>query len=592
MVALSSNNASLTVPASVIFAAGQTSSSFTAISVGVTADQAGTITAAYGSAVNTISLGLLAPVQLTGLVCSPAVVKGGGSTACRVLLNKAASSLATVALSSDNPTISVPASLTVPLGQSDAAFQAMAGNISVAQSASITATLNGVSYSATVSINTLPLPSADSVSPSAGAGVTQIFTFVFSDSQSAANLSAAAILFAPSLAYPASCFVIYDRVRGTIQLEWDDISGADGKPVGPSGTLQNSQCLIGATSVKSSILSNTITMAVTFKDTFSGLKNIYMYGADTSGAINTGWVQRGTYTVTALSAAVPSADSVAPDDSAGAAQTFTFVFSDSQDAANLADAAMLFASSLSYPNSCFIIYDRSRGTVQLESDDVTGASAQPVGSPIHLKNSQCEVRASAVASSGLTNTITLDIAFKSAFSGMKNIYLYGANAGGTVNTGWVQRGVYLVNTVGAPIPSADSVSPSSGGGPAQTFTFVFSDSQDAANLSAVAMLFAPSLAYPDSCFVIYDRNRGTIQLEWDEVGGADKKALDSPIILQNSQCIVGAATATTAGLSSTITLDITFKSGFTGLQNIYLYGADTDGTINTGWVQRGTWTPF
>src|SRR6202011_4714539 len=140
--------------------------------------------------------------------------------------------------------------------------------------------------------------------------------------------------------------------------------------------------------------------------------------------------------------------------------------------------------------------DRTRGTMQLEWDNVTGADAQPVGSPIPLQNSQCVVGATSVTSSALTNTITLAITFKSAFSGVKNIYMYGANAGGTVNTGWVREGAYAVSTIGAPVPSADSVSPASGGGPAQTFTFVFSDSQNSANLSAAAMLFASSLPYP------------------------------------------------------------------------------------------------
>jgi Cohesin domain len=50
LVALSSNNASLSVPASVTFAAGQTSVSFTATSVGVTVDQVAAITAVYGGA--------------------------------------------------------------------------------------------------------------------------------------------------------------------------------------------------------------------------------------------------------------------------------------------------------------------------------------------------------------------------------------------------------------------------------------------------------------------------------------------------------------------------------------------------------------
>ena len=126
----------------------------------------------------------------------------------------------------------------------------------------------------------------------------------------------------------------------------------------------------------------------------------------------------------------------------------------------------------------------------------------------------------------------------------------------------------------------------------QDFTFVFSDSQNAANLSAAAILFAPTLASANSCFVVYDRNRGTIQLEWDNVTGADLMPVGSSMTLQNSQCIIGASSVTISGLSNTLILHITFKSAFSGLKNIYLYGADSDGTINTGWVQLGTWTPF
>jgi hypothetical protein len=213
------------------------------------------------------------------------------------------------------------------------------------------------------------------------------------------------------------------------------------------------------------------------------------------------------------------------------------------------------------------------------------------GSTMTLQNSQCQVGAASVTTSALTTTLTLAITFQNAFSGLKNIYMYDADAG-AINTGWVQRGTYAVTTVSAPVPSADSVAPRGGSGAVQTFTFVFSDSQNAANLSAAAMLFAPTLAYSNSCFVIYDRNQGTIQLEWDNVTGADKMPVGSSMTLQNSQCTVGASTVTTSGLSKIITLSISFKSAFSGLKNIYLYGADSDGTINTGWVQLGTWTPF
>jgi len=440
-------------------------------------------------------------------------------------------------------------------------------------------------------INVPPVPTAVSVSPSASGGTAQNFTFLFSDSQNAANLSAAAMLFTPSQVTANSCYVIYDHNQGTIQLEWDNVSGADKMPVGSSTTLQNSQCMIGVTSVTASALTTSIALAITFKGAFSGPKNIYMYGADGDGTINTGWVKMGAYTVTTVGAPVPTAVSVSPSANSGTLQTFAFVFSDSQNAANISAAGMLFASSLVAANSCYMIYDQTRGTIQLEWDSVAGADVQPVGSATTLQNSQCMVRASSVTTSSLWTTITLTIMFKDAFSGSKNIYMYGADGNGTINSGWVQMGTYVVTTVSAPVPSAVSVSPSGSGGAAQDFTFLFSDSQNAANLSAAGILFAPSLVSTNSCYVIYDRTRGTIQLEWDNVAGADLVPIGSATTLQNSQCSISSSSVTTSGLSIMISLHIVFKSTFSGLKNIYLYGADTDGTINTGWVQLGTWTP-
>ena len=590
-IALSSNNVNLSVPSSLTIAAGQTSVSFTATAAAVSASQTAAITATSGATTKSVTLTLASSVQLTGLTCSPSGLNSGGATLCTASLNAAVTSAVTISVSRNNEAVSVPASVVVPAGQSGATFEATAGNVNSSQTATIVASLNGVAQSAVLSLNASGVPTAVSVAPSGGSGIQQVFTFVFSDTQSASNLSTIAILFAPSVAYPNSCFAIYDRTRGTIQLEWDNVTGADAKPVSSGLTVQNSQCMIGATSVTSSGLTNTLTLDVTFKGAFSGAKNIYMYAANANGTVNTGWVQRGTYLVTAGSASVPTADSVSPGANSGTAQTFSFVYSDSQNASNLTGAAMLFAPSGAYPNSCFVVYDRNQGSIQLEWDNVTGADAKAVGSPVNLQNSQCIIGATSVTSSALTTTITLAITFKAAFSGLKNIYMYGADMNGA-NTGWVQMGTYAVTTVSAPVPSADSVSPSAGSGASQSFSFVFSDSQNAANLSTAAVLFAPSLSYPNSCFVIYDRNRGTIQLEWDNVAGADVKLVGSPILLQNSQCSIGATSIATSGLSNTLTLDITFKAPFAGAKNIYLYGADTDGTINTGWVQKGTWSTF
>ncbi|MBZ5678393.1 MAG: hypothetical protein LAP61_29510 [Acidobacteriia bacterium] len=555
--------------------------------IGAATPEAASIPAS--SAPGTLSVPPVA--TLSGLTCSLSTLHTPGSTQCTVSLTAPAQvGGSVVSISSNNLNLTVPSTVTVNSGQTSASFTAAAGKVVVDQTATITASLNGQNRSVTLNLQSLPVPTADSVSPSNGAGSTQTFTFVFSDSQSSANLSAAAMLFAPALVVQDSCYVIYDRNRGTIQLQWDDLRGNENQPVGSSKTLENSQCVIGATSVTATALSTTITLAITFKNAFAGLKNIYMYGADGDGLINTGWVQRGSYTVGTLSVPAPSVDSVTPASGSGVMQTFTFVVSDTQSSANLVAAAMLFAPTLRAENSCFVVYDRNRGTIQLEWDSVMGAEVKPVSSATTLQNSQCSIGATTVTTTALSTTITMDISFKSAFAGLENIYMYGADGDGSINTGWVQKGTYTVGVSSPPVPSVDSVSPSAGSGFVQTFTFVFSDSQSATNLSAAAVLFAPSLSYLNSCFVIYDRNRGTIQLEWDSVLGAASKPVSSTTTLQNSQCSIGATSVTASALSTTLTLDVTFKSAFTGLKNIYMYGADGDGSINTGWVQKGTYT--
>ena len=227
----------------------------------------------------------------------------------------------------------------------------------------------------------------------------------------------------------------------------------------------------------------------------------------------------------------------------------------------------------------------------MESDDVTSNVSKPVGSSSMLQNSQCAIDATSVTATSLSTAINVEITFTSAFAGRKNIYMYGADGDGSVNTGWAQMGTYTVAVLPLAVPTADSVSPDGGAGFTQTFTFVFSDNRDAANLTAAAMLFSTVPDVQNSCYVVFDRNQGTVQLEWDSVLGADVKSVDSPTPLQNSQCAIGATSVTTTAFSTSITLDITFKSPFAGPKNIYMYGADGDGSINTGWVQKGTWTP-
>ena len=153
-VPLSSNNANLTVPASVLVAGGQTAANFTVTAAQVSSNQTATLTAGTGSAAKTTTLTLAAPLQLTSLTCNPSTLGSNASSACAASLNKAAS-VATAISTSGSTGLTVAASATISAGQSSASFPVTTGTILSAQTASVTATLNGQSLTANIALGGL-----------------------------------------------------------------------------------------------------------------------------------------------------------------------------------------------------------------------------------------------------------------------------------------------------------------------------------------------------------------------------------------------------------------------------------------------------
>jgi len=164
-ISLSSNNTNLTVPSSVTVAAGQTSNTFTATGAQVSSNQTAVVTASAGAVNLTSTLNLVAPAQLSALACAPSTLGSNASSTCTVTLNKATTSAATVALTSNNGLLTVPASLTIASGQSSATFTAASGTVSSSQNAIVTATLSGQSQQATISLAAAAQLSSLSCSP-------------------------------------------------------------------------------------------------------------------------------------------------------------------------------------------------------------------------------------------------------------------------------------------------------------------------------------------------------------------------------------------------------------------------------------------
>src|SRR6185437_1295347 len=139
-------------------------------------------------------------------------------------------------------------------------------------------------------------------------------------------------------------------------------------------------------------------------------------------------------------------------------------------------------------------------------------------------------------------------------------------------------------------PSAVSVTPSSGHGTTQRFSFVASSPNGAAYVNEVYMLFNTSLSPVKGCYVGYSARTSQLWLVSDVGATSSQGQPGTAGTLSNSQCSVdvGATTVVPNGNTLTVSPVITFKSGFTAGIQIYMNVIDTHGK-STGLTKMGWW---
>ena len=86
--------------------------------------------------------------------------------------------------------------------------------------------------------------------------------------------------------------------------------------------------------------------------------------------------------------------------------------------------------------------------------------------------------------------LTLPVMFKGGITGQQTIYLYTQDRAGAY-AGWDARGSWEVPS-GNRAPSSISVTPSSGSGASQTFTFTVADPDGAEDLLGMMILVSPA----------------------------------------------------------------------------------------------------
>ncbi len=227
-------------------------------------------------------------------------------------------------------------------------------------------------------------------------------------------------------------------------------------------------------------------------------------------------------------------------------------------------------------NGCYLTYFAAGNQLSLLSDDGNNSTSGQPGTTGTLSNSQCSVDLSAttVTASGNTLTIAPTITFKSGFKAGIQIYMYVARYSGT-NTGWKTMGWWMVGSVPESAPSAVSVSPSSGFGTTQQFSFVASSPNGAGNLALVNMVFNTIGSPVNGCDLTYIAAGNQLSLLSDDGNSSTSGQPGATGTLSNSQCSVNlsATTVTASGNTLTVAPTITFKSGFAAGIQIYMYVA-------------------
>ncbi len=170
-VVLTSGNAKVTVPVAVVVPAGQSNVTSNVLTSAVTTDTSVTLTASLSGTSKTATLQLLSPRAVPSQVTlSPSTVLGGTASTGKVKLAAAApAGGVVVALQVGGAGATVPTTVTVLAGATEATFSVSTQAVTAQKDVTITATASNVSASGTLTIRPI-VPTALDVTPSSGTG--------------------------------------------------------------------------------------------------------------------------------------------------------------------------------------------------------------------------------------------------------------------------------------------------------------------------------------------------------------------------------------------------------------------------------------
>jgi hypothetical protein len=141
---------------------------------------------------------------------------------------------------------------------------------------------------------------------------------------------------------------------------------------------------------------------------------------------------------------------------------------------------------------------------------------------------------------------------------------------------------------GAGAPPGISVSPASGSGTSQTFTFNF---PSVSNVDSLNMIVNSTLTGTSACYFIYETGSNTIDLVDDSGTTLQRLTPGGAGTLSNSQCSIVASSVlvTSSGGGMTVVASVNFASAFAGSKTIW--ASWYSGGVQQGsWLSVGSWT--
>ena len=254
-VSLTSDSSSATLTNLLTIPAGSTSATFNVNTLAVKSQTLAHITATPG--LNQIAPLTILPATPSGLSFVPTTVLSGGTSVGTVSLSgPAGTGGATVSLSSDSTSVSVPSSLTIASGQSSGTFTATSSGVDALTVANVTATLAGQSASGSLTVTPSGLTNLSLNPSSVAGGVSSTGTVTLSGPAGPSGVVVSLSSSLNSVTVPGTVTIASGKTSATFTISTSGVSSSTSSTISASsnGITKTATLTITAASITNVVL--------------------------------------------------------------------------------------------------------------------------------------------------------------------------------------------------------------------------------------------------------------------------------------------------------------------------------------------------